>query len=179
MVLHPAPSTDNASCTTTPWQKKFFLHPAPSIDNASCTTTPWQKKHTEKWSCYCQGVVVQEALSIEGAGCKFSFFCQWVVVQEALSVEGAGCKTIFQIWHFFYIQFKNTSNLIFPGFKVPSKSFFPTDFKTGLTFWYMWFFNFQNSVRNCQHNGGTPCINSVNCSKLKICQQLHWSHPQL
>ena len=44
MVLHPAPSTDNASCTTTPWQKKFFLHPAPSIDNASCTTTPWQKK---------------------------------------------------------------------------------------------------------------------------------------
>ena len=24
MVLHPAPSTDNASCTTTPWQKIFF-----------------------------------------------------------------------------------------------------------------------------------------------------------
>ena len=46
---------------------------------------------------FCQGVVVQEALSIEGAGCKNYFFCQGVVVQEALSVEGAGCKTIFQI----------------------------------------------------------------------------------
>ena len=40
---------------------------------------------------------MQEALSIEGAGCKKNFFCQGVVVQEALSVEGAGCKTIFQI----------------------------------------------------------------------------------
>ena len=35
---------------------------------------------------------------------------------------------------FFDIQFKNTSNLVFPSFKVPSKSFFPKDFKTGLTF---------------------------------------------
>ena len=43
MVLHPAISAENASCTPTPWQKKFFLHPATSIDNASCTPTPWQK----------------------------------------------------------------------------------------------------------------------------------------
>ena len=43
MVLHPATSAENASCTPTPWQKKIFLHPATSIDNASCTPTPWQK----------------------------------------------------------------------------------------------------------------------------------------
>ena len=33
---------------------------------------------------------------------------------------------------FFDIQFKDTSN--FQSFKVPSKSFFPKNFKTGLTF---------------------------------------------
>ena len=43
---------------------------------------------------------------------------------------------------FFYIQFKNIFNLIFPGSKVPSKSLFPKNFKTGLTFWHMWFFLF-------------------------------------
>ena len=35
---------------------------------------------------------------------------------------------------FFDIKFKNTSNLIFLGFKVPSESFFPKDFKIGLAF---------------------------------------------
>ena len=35
------------------------------------------------------------------------------------------------------------------------KAFFPKDFKTGLTFWHMWFSNFQNLVRICQHIGGT------------------------
>ena len=35
---------------------------------------------------------------------------------------------------FFDIQFKNTSNLIFLGFKVPSESFFQKNFKTGFTF---------------------------------------------
>ena len=43
MVLHPATSAENASCTPTPDKKNFFLHPATSIDNASCTPTPWQK----------------------------------------------------------------------------------------------------------------------------------------
>ena len=38
-----------------------------------------------------------------GGRVQKKFFCQGVVVQEALSVEGAGCKTIFQIWHFFLI----------------------------------------------------------------------------
>ena len=71
----------------------MVLHPATSAENVSSTPTPWQKK----------------------------IFCQGVVVQEALSVEGAGRKTIFQIWHFFFeIQFKNTLNLIFPSFKIPS-----------------------------------------------------------
>ena len=50
---------------------------------------------------------------------------------------------------------------------MPSKSFFPKDFKTGLTFWHMWFFNFQNLVRSCQHIGGTPCTSkSILMSRL-------------
>ena len=59
---------------------------------------------------------------------------------------------------FFEIQFKNILNLIFPSFKVSSKSSLFKDLKTGLTFWHMWFFNFQNLVRRCQHIDGTPCI---------------------
>ena len=35
---------------------------------------------------------MQEALSVEVAGCKNIFFCQGVGVQEALSIEVAGCK---------------------------------------------------------------------------------------
>ena len=38
---------------------------------------------------------------------------------------GGIVQTIFwNLTHFFDIQFKNTSNLIFLGFKVPSESFF-------------------------------------------------------
>ena len=51
--------------------------------------------------------------------------------------------------------------MIFPGFKVPSESFLFKNFKTGLTFCHMRFFNFQNLVRTCQHMGGTPCIWSI------------------
>ena len=52
---------------------------------------------------------------------------------------GAGSGGMVQICFlefdtFFYIQFKNTSNLIFLGFKVPFESFFHKNFKTGLTF---------------------------------------------
>ena len=66
---------------------------------------------------------------------------------------------------FFDFKFKNTSNLIFLGFKVPSESFFPKNFKIGLTFWHMWFKDFQNWVRSCQHIDGTPC----NCwPKMKL-----------
>ena len=76
---------------------------------------------------------------------------------------------LFGIWHSFFIfNLKiHTSKLIFPDFKVPSKSFFPKDFKIGLTFWHMWFFNFQNLVRSCQHNGGTPCIRGI--MELSLC----------
>ena len=51
----------------------------------------------QKTLFFCQGVGVQEALSIEVAGCKKHFFCQGVGVQESFSAEVAGCKTIFQI----------------------------------------------------------------------------------
>ena len=49
---------------------------------------------------------------------------------------GGGMVPIF-FWNltlFFYIQFKNTSGLVFPSFKVPSESFFHKNFITGLTF---------------------------------------------
>ena len=70
-----------------------------------------------------------------GGRVQRKFFCQGVVVQEALSVEGAGCKTIFQIWHLtFDIQFKNTSNLILLGFKMLSESFFHKFLKQILLF---------------------------------------------
>ena len=49
---------------------------------------------------FCQGVGVQEALSIEVAGCNF-FFCLGVGVQESFSAEVAGCKTIFRFDNFF------------------------------------------------------------------------------
>ena len=75
-------------------------------------------------------------------------------------VGGRGREETF-FWNltiFFYIQFKDTFYLILPAFKVSSKSFFSKNFKKGLTFWHMWFFNFQNLVRSCQHIDGTPCI---------------------
>ena len=43
-------------------------------------------------------------------------------------------KKIWNLTQFFDIQFKNTSNLIFQGFKVPSEKKFHKDFKTGLIF---------------------------------------------
>ena len=63
---------------------------------------------------------------------------------------------------FFDIQFKNTYNLILLGFKLSSERFLFKNFKTDLTFWHMWFFNFQNLVRSCQHIDGTPCM----CTRL-------------
>ena len=69
MVLHPAPSTDNASCTTTPWQKKEKLHPPP------------------------------------------------------LPPPGNISQYFLEFDTFFDFEFKNTSNLIFLGFKVTFESF--------------------------------------------------------
>ena len=40
---------------------------------------------------------------------------------------------------FFHIQFRNTSNFIFLGFKVSSERFFHKNFKTSLFFLCMWF----------------------------------------
>ena len=53
---------------------------------------------------------------------------------EAGGREEQGRISFLEFDTFFDIKFKNTSNLIFPDFKVPSKSFFPMNFKTGLTF---------------------------------------------
>ena len=48
--------------------------------------------------------------------------------------EGQGRISFLEFDTFFYIHFKNTSNLNFLGFKVPNERFFHKDFKTGLTF---------------------------------------------
>jgi len=53
---------------------------------------------------------------------------------------GGGGREEFFFWNltpFFDFKFKNTSNLIFPGFKVSSERFFFENFKKGLTFWHM------------------------------------------
>ena len=60
--------------------------------------------------------------------------------------KGQGRISFLEFDTFFYFEFKNTSNFIFPGFKVPSESFLFKNFKTGLTFCHMRFFNFQNLV---------------------------------
>ena len=69
---------------------------------------------------------------------KENFHCQGVVVQdEKCQGGGAGGMVQYFFWnliHFLDFQFKNTSNLIFLGFKVSSERFFHKDFKTGLTF---------------------------------------------
>ena len=51
--------------------------------------------------------------------------------------EGAGKNFFLEFDIFFDIQFKNTSNFIFPGFKVPYETFLFKDFRTGPTFWHM------------------------------------------
>ena len=48
--------------------------------------------------------------------------------------EGQGSIFFLEFDTFFDIQFKNTSNVIFPSFKVPSESFFHKNFKRGHTF---------------------------------------------
>ena len=48
--------------------------------------------------------------------------------------KGAWCNFFLEFDTFFYFEFKNTSNLTFPSFKVPSERFLFKDFKTGLTF---------------------------------------------
>ena len=48
--------------------------------------------------------------------------------------EGQGRIFFLNLTLFFDIQFKNASNLVFLGFKVPSERFFHKNFKTGLTF---------------------------------------------
>ena len=58
---------------------------------------------------------------------------------EILPGGGKGGRGMVQFffWNltlFFDFEFKNTSNLIFPVFKVPYKRFSFKDFKTGLTF---------------------------------------------
>ena len=88
----------------------------------------------------------------------FSIFQNHICQKVTPDLKFLGKKVFFGNWHFFLYSFKTTSNLNFLGFKVPSKSFFPKNFKSGVIFWHLWFFNFQNLVRNCQHIGGTPCI---------------------
>ena len=90
--------------------------------------------------------------------------------------RGQGAKPFFRFDPFFKIQFKNTSNLILLGFKMSSERFSFKNFETGLTFWHMWFFNFQNLVRRCFHIDGTPCICTwIRVWKWLLCK-MTWSN---
>ena len=51
--------------------------------------------------------------------------------------EGQGRISFLEFDTFFYFEFKNTPNLIFPCFKVSYERFSFKNFKTGLTFWRM------------------------------------------
>ena len=62
------------------------------------------------------------------------FFDIQGVVVEGGGREGQGRIFFLEFDTFFDIQFKNTSNLISPSFKVPSKNFFPRISKQGLLF---------------------------------------------
>ena len=99
---------------------------------------------SEKWFCTLPPQLIMPPAPLP-PGKTFSFLCMVQIF-------------FWNLTHFFYFEFKNTSNLIFPDFKVPSESFLFKNFETGLTFCHMWFFNFQNLVRTCKHIGETPCI---------------------
>ena len=43
MVLHPATSAENASCTPTPWQKKFFCTLPPQLIMPPAPLPPGKK----------------------------------------------------------------------------------------------------------------------------------------
>ena len=78
-----------------------------------------------------------------------NFFSLQATAVDRCVAEGAWCKICFGIRHIFFS--KNTSNLILLSFKVPSEIFFHKNFKTGLTFWNMWFWKIENWVESCQH----------------------------
>ena len=59
------------------------------------------------------------------------------VVVEDDGRRGQGRIFFWNLTPFFDFKFKNTSNLIFPSFKVPSERFLFKNFKTGLTFCHM------------------------------------------
>ena len=63
--------------------------------------------------------------------------CNFFEIMPGGGGGGEGGRVQIFFWNltpFFDFKFKNTSNLIFLGFKVPSQRFFPKDFKIGLTF---------------------------------------------
>ena len=77
--------------------------------------------------------LVYKDIARGGWGFRVQFFlryCQGVVGVE----KGARCNFFLEFDTIIYFKFKNTSNLIFLNFKVPSESFFHKDFKTSLTF---------------------------------------------
>ena len=99
---------------------------------------------------------------------------KWITEQNhsKKTIVWHGTKPFFRSDTFFDLQFKNTSNLILLDFKTSSKRFLFKNFKTGLTFWHMWFFNFQNLVRTRNHIGGTPCITGNSLKTAVTARQL-------
>ena len=68
--------------------------------------------------------------------------------------------------HFFDFEFKNTSNLIFLGFKVPSERL--QGFQNRSYFLTYVVLKIKNWVRSCQHIGGTLCIRKTPGKRYKF-----------
>ena len=88
-----------------------------------------------------------QALSIEVAGCRKIFLPGGSGAGGIFSWGGRVQNHFSDLKFFFDFKFQITSILIFSSFKVPYERFLFKDFKTGLTFWHLWFFNFQNLLR--------------------------------
>ena len=70
-----------------------------------------------------------------GGGGREEIDIEGVVVEGGWR-RGQGRIFFWNLTPFFDFKFKNTSNLIFLGFKVPFERFLFKNLKTGLTFWH-------------------------------------------
>ena len=132
--------------------ERLFTIQAFTITRVHCTWI-WENKILGHFEKNCQGVVVEEG------GIFLIFRGWWWKVMGGRGREEFFFSNLTLFLGLIFNLKICTSN--FQSFKVASKSFLFKNFKTGLTFWLMWFFNFRNLVRSCKHIGGTPCKNII------------------
>ena len=135
MVLHPAPSTDNASCTTTPQQKKKKICTLPpQLIMPPAPLPPCNNSFISLYAFFAREQWCRRHYQLRGQGAKKNLFARGQWCRRHYQLRGQGAKPFFRFDTFFDIQFKNTYNLILLGFKLSSERFLFTNFKTDLTF---------------------------------------------